>query len=92
MHGYEIKDLYAVLSYSQYLEMCAEPQVTDKEKPMDYEELLEVIDEKMTEHKVLMEDNLREMEYGLACAERGFIAGLEFVKETVERWQMETRR
>lgn len=59
---------------------------------MDYEELLEVIDQKMTERKVLMENALREMEYGIACAESGFIAGLKFIKETVERWQMETAR
>lgn len=59
---------------------------------MDIEQLLEVIDEKITEHKVWMEDDLRHGDYGMAASHSGFISGLSFVKETIERWQMETAR
>ena len=59
---------------------------------MNYDELLEVIDEKITEHKIYMEDDLRHGNYGMAASHSGFVSGLSFVKETIECWQMETRR
>ncbi|MDV7395188.1 hypothetical protein RZS08_27625 [Arthrospira platensis SPKY1] len=59
---------------------------------MDYEQLLEVIDEKIDEFKVYLQDDLRYENYGQAAGTVGFVDGLTFVKETIERWQMETAR